>query len=53
MNKPLIILGYDLWAISQQESEEQLNKTEITQPALLVAGVAVWQIWQHIGGPDS
>lgn len=43
--------GVDLWAASQAGPEEELNRTEITQPALLAAGVAVWRIWQSIGGP--
>ena len=42
--------GVDLWALSQQGPEEQLNRTEFTQPALLAAGVAVWRAWQTIGG---
>ncbi|MFC0677571.1 ACP S-malonyltransferase [Lysobacter korlensis] len=37
--------GADLWALSQQGPEEQLNRTEFTQPALLAAGVAVWRLW--------
>jgi [acyl-carrier-protein] S-malonyltransferase len=40
----------DLWALSQQGPEEQLNRTEFTQPALLAAGVAVWRAWQQQGG---
>ncbi len=42
--------GVDLWALSQQGPEEQLNRTEYTQPALLAAGVAVWRAWQQQGG---
>ncbi|HVV68917.1 MAG TPA: ACP S-malonyltransferase [Gammaproteobacteria bacterium] len=43
-------LGYDLWALVQQGPEIQLNQTEFTQPALLVAGVALWRLWkQHPG----
>ncbi|HEX5756265.1 MAG TPA: ACP S-malonyltransferase [Arenimonas sp.] len=42
--------GVDLWALSQQGPEEQLNQTEFTQPALLAAGVAVWRAWQAAGG---
>lgn len=40
----------DVWAISQQGPEEQLNQTEFTQPALLAAGVAVWRVWHELGG---
>lgn len=33
-------LGYDLWALVQQGPAEQLNQTDITQPAMLTAGIA-------------
>ena len=42
--------GVDLWALSQQGPEEQLNRTEHTQPALLAASVAVWRVWARLGG---
>ena len=42
--------GLDLWALSQQGPEDQLNRTENTQPALLAASVAVWRVWQKLGG---
>jgi len=42
--------GVDLWTLSQQGPEAQLNQTEFTQPALLAAGVAVWRAWQQQGG---
>ncbi len=42
--------GEDLWALSQAGPEEQLNRTEFTQPALLAAGVAVWRLWSSQGG---
>ena len=42
--------GVDLWALSQQGPEAQLNQTEFTQPALLAAGVAVWRLWLAQGG---
>lgn len=42
--------GVDLWALSQGGSEDMLNRTEYTQPALLAAGVAVWRLWQAQGG---
>jgi len=42
--------GVDLWALSQQGPEAQLNQTEFTQPALLAASVAVWRAWQQQGG---
>lgn len=40
----------DLWALSQDGPEEDLNRTEFTQPALLAAGVAVWRLWEAGGG---
>ena len=42
--------GVDLWSLSQQGPEDQLNSTEFTQPALLAAGVAAWRAWQAEGG---
>lgn len=47
-------LGLDLWALSQNGPEADLNRTENTQPALLTAGVAVFRAWQAAGGatPD-
>lgn len=42
--------GVDLWALSQQGPEDELNRTEITQPALLAASIAVWRVWRERGG---
>lgn len=44
------ILGTDLWALTQEGPIETLSQTENTQPALLVAGVAAWQVWQSLNG---
>jgi [acyl-carrier-protein] S-malonyltransferase len=44
------VLGYDVWDIVQHGPEEKLNSTEITQPAMLAAGVACWRIWQDQHG---
>jgi [acyl-carrier-protein] S-malonyltransferase len=38
-------LGKDLWSIVSEGSEEELNQTHNTQPAMLAAGVAVWELW--------
>lgn len=43
-------LGYDLWKLIQEGPSDQLNRTEFTQPAMLVAGVALWRLWQARGG---
>lgn len=37
-------LGYDLWKKVSDGPAEELNKTEITQPAMLTAGVAAWKV---------
>lgn len=43
-------LGFDLWEMVQFGSEDDLNQTSNTQPAMLSAGVAVWRVWQEQGG---
>jgi [acyl-carrier-protein] S-malonyltransferase len=45
------VLGYDLWALCQQGPDTELARTEITQPAMLAAGVATWRVWLRHGGP--
>lgn len=45
-------LSYDLWQLVSEGPEDQLNKTEHTQPALLAAGVAVWRVWCGQGGAE-
>jgi len=40
------VLGKDLWEVSQIDQSEQLNQTDITQPVLLAASVAIWRVWQ-------
>ncbi len=42
--------GLDLWNLAANGPEDQLNRTENTQPALLAASVAVWRVWQKLGG---
>lgn len=46
------VLGYDLWILAQEGPVEELNKTQVTQPAMLSAGVAVWRIWKAEGGAN-
>lgn len=43
-------LNYDLYAIVSDGPQEKLNSTDITQPAMLAAGVATWRIWNNQGG---
>lgn len=42
------VLGYDLWALSQNDEDGQINMTEITQPLLLTASTAIWRVWQSL-----
>lgn len=44
------VLGYDLWALVKDGPDEDLNRTDRTQPAMLAAGVAVWRIWRARAG---
>lgn len=44
------VLGYDLWQLVSEGPESDLNMTTKTQPALLVASVAIWKVWQASGG---
>lgn len=37
-------LGYDLWAISQNDESGKLKQTEVTQPVLLTASIACWNV---------
>ena len=37
------VLGYDLWAVVQNNPDDTLNQTEYTQPALLAASVAIYR----------
>jgi [acyl-carrier-protein] S-malonyltransferase len=45
-------LDYDLWALVQQGPEDDLNRTDRTQPAMLAAGVAVWRVLSAAGAPQ-
>ena len=44
------VLGYNLWQLCQDGPQEELNKTECTQPLLLTSSVAIWRVWQQQGG---
>ncbi len=48
------VLGYDLWAVVAEGPARKLDQTEVTQPAMLAAGVATWRCWRSAGGaqPD-
>lgn len=42
--------GVDLWDLSQNGPEDQLNQTEYTQPALLAASVGLYRAWAEQSG---
>lgn len=44
------VLGYDLWRVVSEGPEDKLNSTDVTQPAMLSAGVATWRVWLAQGG---
>ena len=41
------IVGQDLWKVVQEGPKEELNKTENTQPILLAASVALWELFRE------
>ena len=43
-------LGFDLARIVLDGPASRLVETEVTQPALLTVGVALWQVWRARGG---
>ena len=43
-------LSVPLWEIVSSGPEDRLGQTEITQPAILTASVALWDVWQAAGG---
>ena len=43
-------LGYDLWVLAQEGPAQQLSLTEITQPLMLTAGVALYRAWRQANG---
>lgn len=45
------VLSFDLWKLVTEGPVEELNRTQNTQPALLAASVATWDIWTNLAGP--
>lgn len=39
------VLGKDLWQLITEGTGAELNQTENTQPVMLAAGVAMWELW--------
>lgn len=46
------VLGFDLWQLIAKGTKDQLQQTENTQPAILVASIALWRYWLERGGPQ-
>ncbi|MDD2892828.1 MAG: ACP S-malonyltransferase [Halothiobacillaceae bacterium] len=46
----LALGNVDLWSIACSGPEAEINRTEITQPIMLAAGVAAWRVWRAAGG---
>ena len=44
------VLGYDLWDLAQNGTQEDITKTEYTQPLLLTVSVVMWRVWIQEGG---
>lgn len=48
------VLGYDLWDLVQHGEQDDINQTQVTQPLLLTASVALWRLWaDHDGALPS
>lgn len=41
------VLELDLWRLTCQGPPEELNLTQNTQPIMLAAGVAIWNVWRR------
>ncbi len=39
------VLDYDLWQLVLQGPVERINRTEVTQPLVLTADIALWRLW--------
>lgn len=44
------VLGLPLTRVVRDGPETELNRTELTQPAILTASVALWRLWQAESG---
>lgn len=44
------VLGWDLWRLAQEGPDEELNRTERTQPVLLAGAVAMHRVWRAHDG---
>jgi [acyl-carrier-protein] S-malonyltransferase len=44
-DKASFVLGKDLWKLITEDFNAELNQTENTQPVMLAAGFAIWELW--------
>ena len=42
------ILKQDLWKLTASGPDQDLNRTENTQPVMLCASYAVWTVWSKV-----
>ena len=45
------VLGYDIGKLIAEGPDSELNKTDKTQPAMLIAGVIAWKFYHKYGNP--
>jgi len=45
-------LKVDLWELAQNGPEQELARTEITQPLILTAAISAWRVWRSNGGAE-
>jgi [acyl-carrier-protein] S-malonyltransferase len=45
------ICHQDLWRIVQQGPQEKLDDTQITQPVMFAADMAIYKVWQAVNAP--
>lgn len=45
-------VGMDLWTLLCHGSEDELARTEVTQPLMLAADVALYRLWRRGGGRE-
>ena len=46
-------LGRDLWKLAQHGPEDELGRTENTQPVLLTSGIALLRVWRQASGAHA
>ena len=46
-------LGFDVWKMVQEGPAEDLSATQNTQPVLLTASAAIWDVWQSHAPPPA